>query len=168
MKASYLSKKETSKLLEKLEELSWFKPFLDKKVKNVFRIEAEDATFYKIQKILLVEKSGLIFPTLIEQYSGDVLHSMPYIVVDMGAVSHIVNGADIMRPGVREVFGVFNEDDILVVKDEKNKKPIAIARCLVNHEGFKSMSRGKVAENIHHIDDKVWKMIRQYKELIER
>lgn len=168
MKANYLSKTETLKLLERLENLSWFKPFLDRKIKNIFKIEVEDVTIYKIQKTILIEKLGMIFPTLIERYSANLLNYMPYIVVDMGAVTHIVNGADIMRPGVREVCGDFNENDIIVIKDEKNKKPIAIGRALVSHEEFKSMTRGKFAENIHYIDDRLWKLIHQYKELIER
>lgn len=168
MKANYLSRTETLKLLEKLRKLSWFTPFLDNKIKNIFRIEVEDATIYKIQKIILVEKSGLIFPTLIEQYSASILNNISCIIVDMGAVPHIINGADVMRPGIREVCGVFNKNDIVIVKDEKNKKPIAIGRALINHEEFRSMTKGRVAENIHHIDDRLWKLIHQHKGLIER
>lgn len=167
MKANYLSKTETFKLLEKLKRRSWLSLLVERKIKNIFKIEIEDITIYKIHKVILVEKSELIFPTLIERYSADILDHMPCIIVGMGAVSHIVNGADVMRPGVREVHGEFSENDIIVIRDEKNKKPIAVGRALVDSTYLKSMVKGKVAENIHYIDDKLWRLIHQFRDLIE-
>lgn len=168
LKANYLSKTETSKLLEKLKKIHWLSPLVKEKVKNIFKIEVEDVIIYKIHGDVLIEKSGLVFPTLVEEYSIGILDHIPYIIVDMGAVHHIVNGADIMRPGVREVYGEFRENDIVVVKDEKNKKPIAIGKALVDRIHLKSMAKGKVAENIHYIDDKLWKLIHQLRDIIER
>ncbi len=168
MKANYLSKTETSKLLEKLTEIPWLSPLTVRKIKSVFKVEIEDIVIYKIDNVILFEKSRLIFPTLMEKYSANIIDSIPYVVVDMGAVPHIVNGADIMRPGIKEVVGRFTKDDIVVVRDEKNKKPIAIGKTLVDSETLKSMSKGKVAENIHYIDDKLWKLMHQLKDLLER
>ncbi|MHA1216919.1 MAG: RNA-binding protein, partial [Candidatus Thorarchaeota archaeon] len=41
--------------------------------------------------------------------------------------------------------------------DERHRKPLCIARMLVDAEGLKQMERGKVAENIHHVGDRLWK-----------
>lgn len=168
MKANYLSKTESSKLLEKLTKIPWLSSLMGRKIKSVFRVEIEDAVIYRIDDVVLVEKSRLIFPTLVEKYNKSIIDSIPSIIVDMGAVSHIVNGADIMRPGIREVAGKFNKDDIVIVRDEKNKKPIAVGITLIDSESLKSMSKGKVAENIHYIDDKLWKLIHQLKDILER
>jgi len=168
LKANYLSKTETFKLLEKLKKIHWLSPLIEGKIKNIFKIEVEDAAIYKIHSVILIEKSGLVFPTLIERYSVGILDYIPYIIVDMGAVHHIVNGADVMRPGVREVYGEFSENDVIIVKDEKNKKPIAIGKALVDYIHLRSMIKGKVAENIHYIDDKLWRLIHQLRDIIER
>jgi len=168
LKANYLSKTETFKLLEKLKKIRWLSPLIEGKIKNIFKIEVEDVAIYKIHNVILIEKSGLVFPTLVEKYSVGILDYTPYIIVDMGAVHHIVNGADVMRPGVREVYGEFSENDVIIVKDEKNKKPIAIGRALVDYIHLRSMTKGKVAENIHYIDDKLWRLIHQLRDIIER
>lgn len=167
MKASYLSKTETSKLLEKFKKIDWLSPLMERKIKSIFKIEVENTVIYRISDTVLVKKEELIFPTLIERYNFRIINNIPYLIVDMGAVPHIVNGADIMRPGIKGVFGEFSKNEVLIVKDEKNKKPIAIGRSLVDCEGLKSMSKGKVAENVHYIDDRLWKLIHQLKDIIE-
>lgn len=168
MRANYLSKTETSRLLEKLIKIPWLSSLMGRKIKSVFKVEIEDAVIYKIDDVILVEKSELIFPTLVEKYNASIINNIPSIIVDMGAVPHIVNGADIMRPGIREAVGRFNKDDIVIVRDEKNKKPIAIGKTLVDSESLKSMSKGKVAENIHYVDDKLWKLIHQLTDILKR
>lgn len=168
MKANYLSKSETVKLLKKLKEVEWLSNILEDNVKTIFKIEVDDLSIYKIGGLVLLEKSNLLFPTLREEFSGKILDNMSYIIVDMGAVSHIVNGADVMRPGVREVHGVFKKDSLLVVRDERNRKPLAIVKLLVDYEEFRSMVKGKVAKNIHYVNDKIWSLLEEVKNMLER
>jgi PUA domain protein len=98
-------------------------------------------------------KSEVVFPTLINDY---VLNQFPSITVDMGAVPYICNGADVMAPGIVKVDGKFNVDDLVVILDENFSKKIAV--CKVLYDSCKSTEKkhGKVAQNLHHINDKFW------------
>ena len=90
------------------------------------------------------------------------------MIVDMGAVPHIVNGADVMRPGIKDFRGEFDEGDFVVVRDERNLRPLAVAIALVGLEECRAMKRGKVAKNIHHVNDRIWKLMRRIRHILER
>jgi len=82
--------------------------------------------------------------------------SLPRIVVDMGAVVHVANGADIMRPGVRDIPSNFVKGDLLVIVDEKHGKPLALGLAEVESTEMKTMSKGKVVKNVHFVGDELW------------
>ena len=88
------------------------------------------------------------------------LGGMPRIVVDMGAVPHVVGGADIMAPGIRKVSGEFSERQFLVVVDEKHGKYLAVGRALVASGPMAATKKGKVVENIHYVGDLIWEVIK--------
>jgi PUA domain protein len=85
---------------------------------------------------------------------------MPRIVVDMGAVPHVVGGADIMAPGIRKVSGEFAERQFLVVVDEKHGKYLAVGRALVGSGPMAATKKGKVVENLHYVGDLIWEVIK--------
>jgi len=78
------------------------------------------------------------------------------VVVDMGAVKFVCNGADIMRPGVREIDDGIAEGMLVQVIDEKNRKPLAVGKALFSSEGMKARAQGKVIKNLHYVGDKLW------------
>ncbi|MCK5282906.1 MAG: DUF1947 domain-containing protein [Nanoarchaeota archaeon] len=78
------------------------------------------------------------------------------IVVDMGAVKFVVNGADIMRPGVVDIDNDIKENEVILVVDIDNKKPLAIGNALMNSGDMRNMDSGKVIKNIHYVGDKIW------------
>jgi PUA domain protein len=82
--------------------------------------------------------------------------SLPRIVVDMGAVVHVANGADIMRPGVRDIPSNFVKGGLLVIVDEKHGKPLALGLAEVESTEMKTMSKGKVVKNVHFVGDELW------------
>lgn len=168
MKAKYLSKKDASTLAERIRSISWGRVLKERKPREALEIVEGDVKLYKIGKLLLVERKGILFPVLDEQHNKEVLDFLPSIIVDMGAVPHIANGADVMRPGIREIKKQFNEGELLVVRDERHFKPLAVARALVDSETCRDMVKGKVAENLHHVDDKIWKILRRARHLLER
>ncbi|MEM1579917.1 MAG: PUA domain-containing protein [Nitrososphaerota archaeon] len=166
MKANYLSKKDSARFIEKLKSLDWFKKNLEEKIENVFKIEIDDLKIYKLGKTIILEKNNIFLPTLLEEFSKNILDSLPTLIVDMGAVPHIVNGADVMRPGVINVIGVFREGDLVVVRDQRHGKPIAICTALVDVDSFKTMVKGKVAKNIHYVNDKIWNLLQNVKNIL--
>lgn len=81
---------------------------------------------------------------------------LPQVVVDMGAVRFVANGADIMRPGIVEVPEV-EEGSFVVVVDERNRKPLGVGQAKVSGEKMRSMSSGNVVESLHFVGDEYWK-----------
>ncbi len=80
------------------------------------------------------------------------------VTIDMGAVKFIVNGADVMRPGIVEMEEGITKDDAVVIIDQKNKKPLAVGIALFNTEEMRALPKGKVIKTIHYVGDGVWKI----------
>ena len=74
----------------------------------------------------------------------------------MGAVPFISKGADVMRPGIKEVGGQIEKDGPVIIIDEKYGKPIAVGIAMYSSEEISSMKEGKVIKTLHYIGDKIW------------
>ncbi len=76
-------------------------------------------------------RKGELVPVLVNDAA---VNSLPKIVVDMGAVPHVVGGADIMAPGIRSIQGSFLLGQLIVVVDEKHGKHLAIGKGLLDSD----------------------------------
>jgi PUA domain protein len=85
------------------------------------------------------------------------LSTYPLVLVDAGAVKHILNGADVMRPGVRSIEGEFERGSPVLIADEK-RRVIAVGVALYPRGEVEAMDRGKVIHNAHYLGDKIWKL----------
>ena len=117
----------------------------------------EEKIYLLNDKPILASIGDIIFPTLLFKEYVDCL---PKVIVDMGAVPHICNGADVMAPGIVDINGEFEEKALVAVIDERNRRPIAIAQALVDSEDAKAARRGKVFKNLHYVGDEIWDIIR--------
>jgi PUA domain protein len=116
-----------------------------------------DLVLYLINKKPLIMKyRGIIFPTL----HGALTHPFPArrMTVDTGAVKFVVNGADIMRPGVVSVTDDIIPDGPVQITEERHGKPIAIGISLYPAEEIRVRTEGKVCRNIHHVGDEIWSL----------
>jgi PUA domain protein len=95
-----------------------------------------------------------IIPTLKYLQKNNILKT---VTIDMGAVKFIINGADIMRPGIKELDQTITKDDFVAIIDINNKKPIAIGLALYSSSKIQTMTTGKVIKNIHYVGDELWK-----------
>jgi PUA domain protein len=102
-------------------------------------------------------RKGELAPVLT---NTSALEGLPRVVVDMGAVPHVVGGADIMAPGIRKVNGEFAEKQLLVIVDEKHGKYLAVGRALTASGPLAATKKGKVVENIHYVGDLIWEVIK--------
>jgi PUA domain protein len=82
--------------------------------------------------------------------------SRRYVTVDMGAVKFVANGADVMGPGVVDADPAVAEGDLVWIRDERNRRPLAIGRALVTGESMRSKPKGKVVSSVHFVGDKLW------------
>lgn len=92
--------------------------------------------------------------------NNSALEKMPRVTVDMGAVPHVVGGADIMAPGIRKVEGSFHEKGLVVIVDEKHGKFLSVGRSLLTSDALAVTKKGKVIANIHYVGDPVWETIK--------
>jgi PUA domain protein len=147
--------KEARKIIQEFSRKAKAKPEqLFESMQHVESIEIVDAKIYFIDgKPLLASSDGKLFPTL---FFDEIFSLLPKIVVDMGAISYVCNGADIMAPGVVRIEGQFDADDFVLVVDERHGKPLAIGSALINSQIAEQTKHGKIAKNLHYVGDKLW------------
>ena len=153
-----LSKKERRKVVEELR-----KRFSDLEINVKSQIEIgacgkKTIYFVNSEPIALRDESGRLIPLLRFIYKANTMLGLPLVVVDMGAVKHILNGADVMAPGIVRIIGSFSKGDLALVGDEKYGKPLAVCEALYSSEEISRMSKGKVLKNLHYVGDKIWKL----------
>jgi predicted RNA-binding protein (TIGR00451 family) len=73
----------------------------------------------------------------------------------MGAIKFIVNGADVMSPGIVDADASIREGDIVWVRDVKNKKPIAVGIALKPGAEMPK-TQGKAVKTLHYVGDEIW------------
>jgi PUA domain protein len=125
---------------------------------GVERLETSAGTvLYLIDKIPeLMERDGWVFPTL----KGLLEHPFPErkVVVDSGAVPFVVNGADIMRPGIVTVTDDIRTGKPVQIVEERHGKPLAIGIALFDAGELRAKTSGKVVKTIHYIGDDLWNL----------
>lgn len=157
----FLREKEAAQLLAEFEQKFKIdvKDLFDSRKPGVEVAEFSGGLVYFVggKAVMAKTKEGLI-PTLLFEKA---LAGLPRITVNMGAVPHICNGADVLAPGVVRIDGVFDANDYVVVVDERFRKSLAVARALMNSKALGGVSRGKVAENVHYVGDVLWNALRK-------
>jgi PUA domain protein len=104
--------------------------------------------------ILFFEYDGIIIPTIHALLEGKV--KLPQVTVDMGAVRYVVNGADIMRPGITKIDDGIQVGSVVAIVDERHGKPLAIGISKLNTEEMRVTESGKVVQSIHYVNDALW------------
>ena len=121
-------------------------------------IDVENGKLYLLDsKPFAISTASGLFPSLL---NDNALKTLPSIIVDMGAIPHICNGADVMRPGIREIHGEFEKGAVLLVKDVKFGKSIGICVAETSSESMQTMGKGKAAQNVHYVGDSFWQALK--------
>ena len=154
-----LSKKETSSILNKL-LLNWPENIIPK-IKNIKAYEIE-----KNRKLLIHEDNfaAVLIDEVILPFLGNnnLVESFPYVLIDMGAVRYICNGANIARPGIIK-FESFLKDKVVIVKDIGYQKPLAVGISLCDSKTGMALSKGHIINNMHYVGDKFWNLYKVLK-----
>lgn len=157
----FLREKEAAQLLQEFSEKIRVdvRTLFDVKKLSVEVAEGANMCIYYLDGRPLVAKlKDKLVPTLL--FEKAVLR-LPKIVVNMGAVPHICNGADVLAPGVVKIDGVFGVGDYLLIVDERHGKPLAVVSALVDSAAASSLSRGKMATNLHYVGDDLWNALKK-------
>lgn len=109
-----------------------------------------------------IRREGLIFPLVITLYElsdkEDLRKWKRRVVVDQGAVPYILNGADVMAPGIVDADEGIKEGDFVFVVEEEYGRPLAIGIALMDGKTMKEKTKGKAVKIIHHARDKIWEL----------
>jgi len=149
LKSNLISKTETAEVLSQI--ATQWKVELPK-IKNLKIYEFEDGQIIIGEGLTAIKKDESYLPFLSD---ATTLAKFPSVMVDMGAVKFMCNGANVMRPGIRS-FGEFEKGQIVCIIEESQKKSLAVGRALVSSKEMAEMSKGIVVENLHYISDKYW------------
>jgi PUA-domain protein len=121
---------------------------------NVEIVESDAGSVYLVNdKPLFFNVEKKVVPTLLFQ---DFVLRAPKIVVDMGAIPYVCNGADVMAPGIVRVEGEFDKGDLVLVVDVKHGKPLSVGESLQDSANIRSTKKGAVVKNVHFVSDKIW------------
>ena len=155
MARKQIRKKEVKELNEELEKEYDIEEIINKKSK--VELEKTDSGEYIIveNEIDFFKINNKWIPTLRFTLRKNILKK---VTVDMGAVKFVVNGADIMRPGIVEIDSGFEKDDFIVVVDVNNKKALSVGQAMFSSEDMQQMGSGKVVKNIHYVGDEIWNL----------
>jgi PUA domain protein len=124
------------------------------KASKVEEAEAEDGrTVYLLNDEILFFRDG---DSLVPTLRGPYVDRLPAAVVDMGAVPFVCKGADVMAPGITEVRGEFEEGRLVVVRDIRHGKALAVGRALRPSKEIMASRKGRAVQNLHYVGDKLW------------
>jgi PUA-domain protein len=116
-------------------------------------VEGGGAVVFVDGRPLILRTKEVLLPSL---KFDELVGSLPKVVVDMGAVPHVVNGAKVMRPGIRQLSSAFAKGDLVAIADEKFGKVIALGVAEMDSEAMKSIEKGKAVANVHYVGDMFW------------
>jgi len=161
MRRQFLREKEAAQLLDEFSQKLKIdiESLLDIKKPRMEVAETSTAKVYYVNgEPVIAEMKQNLIPTLL---FDKALSRLPKITVNMGAVPHICNGADVLAPGIVKIDGMFAANDYTLVIDERHQKPLAVALALVDSQVASSLSRGKVAKNLHYVGDALWNQLKK-------
>ena len=84
-----------------------------------------------------------------------------FVTVDMGAVKYVCNGADVMAPGIVDADRTIDSGDLVWIRDERNRQPLAVGKALLSGEEMIVGESGKAVKTLHWVGDGLWKLDEQ-------
>jgi predicted RNA-binding protein (TIGR00451 family) len=155
MKKWVVSKRDSAELVKKMEESLRVGLGLSRAA-QASCVEPEEGTVF-------IHFGDKVFLKTGERYlpflgSQPALALFPSASVDEGAIKFVLNGADVMRPGVRSYDDWGETGRLVVVKEEKKGRAIAMGEAQVESRAMETMSKGPCFKNLHRIGDRFWNL----------
>lgn len=155
MKKWVLSHRDSSEIISKIEDSFGLTLNLPKSAQAQCAEPEEGAVFVVLDSFEFVQAGEKFFPFL---GSRGTLVRFPTAVVDEGAIKFMLNGADVMRPGIRKFDDWGPAGRMVVVREEKKGRAIAVGSSIVTSAEARSMTKGGCIKNLHHVGDRYWNL----------
>jgi PUA domain protein len=159
MKRWVLSRHDSQELIAKVQS-TLARPLELPKSSQASCVEpADGVVFVRVEdKFVFVKRGEDLLPFLGSQ---ETLELFPAAKVDEGAIKFMLNGADVMRPGVRSYDEWGEEGRTVVVREDKKGRGIAVGKALVNSGAMAVLSKGPCIKNLHHVGDRFWTLYKE-------
>ncbi len=158
MKKWVQSRRESLDTIEKIESNLNVKLSLQKSAQASCEEPEDGVTFVHLDGLVFVQTKESFIPFL---GSAEVLALFPSATVDEGAIRFLLNGADVMRPGIRMLEAWGEQGRVVVVKEEKKSRAIAVGLSTVPSSDAETMTKGICLKNLHHVGDRYWTLFKQ-------
>ena len=155
MKKWVLSRRDSADIISKVEGSLGVSLQLPKSAQAECAEPGEGATFVVMDRYEFVQAGDAFLPYLGSQTT---LALFPQAFVDEGAIRFLLNGADVMRPGIRKFDDWGAAGKMVVVREEKKGRAVAVGTSLVSSSEAQGMSRGGCVKNLHHVGDRYWNL----------
>ncbi len=155
MKKWVLSRRDSLKSIQKIESSLSVTLDLPKSAQAQCAEPEQGIVFVSLDSLVFVQAGEKFVPFL---GSPEVLALFPSAVVDEGAIRFLLNGADVMRPGIRKLDDWGAVGRVVVVKEEKKGRAIAVGLSTVASSDARSMTKGSCLKNLHHVGDRYWNL----------
>ena len=155
MKKWVLSRRDSGETISKVEASLGLDLIMPKSVQALCSEPEEGAVFVAFDAFEFVQTGDAYLPYLGSQAT---LALFPQAFVDEGAIKFLLNGADVMRPGIRKFDDWGPVGKMVVVREEKKGRAIAVGPSTVSSADAQRMSRGGCIRNAHHVGDRYWNL----------
>ncbi len=153
MKKWVLSRRDSAEMVQNIESSLGKVLNLSKSAQAECAEPEEGVVFVNLDSLTFVKIEDRFVPFL---GSSKVLEMFPSAVVDEGAIRFLLNGADVMRPGIRKFDDWGASGAVVVVKEEKKGRAIAIGLSTVSGSEASAMTKGSCLKNLHYVGDRYW------------
>jgi len=157
LKKWVVSRRDSVEMISKIESSLGLSLNLPKSAQAQCAEPEEGAVFVSLNGYEFVQSGTGFFPFL---GSSETLALFPSAVVDEGAIKFLLNGADVMRPGIRKLDDWGEAGRMVVVREEKKGRAIAVGPSTVPSAEAQGMSKGTCVRNVHHVGDRYWNLHR--------
>ncbi len=155
MRKWVLSRRDSGDMTERIESSLRVSLGLPKSAQASCAEPEDGVVFTALDGFEFVEANSSFIPYLGSQKTLDLF---PSVVVDEGAIKFLLNGADVMRPGIRRLDGWGEAGRLVVVKEEKKGRSIAVGSSTVPSSEAEGMKKGICIKNLHHVGDRYWNL----------
>ena len=158
MKKWVLSRRDSTEMTSTIEAALGVKLDLSRSAQASCEEPEEGVVFVHFGDMVFVKSGETIVPFL---GSPEALALFPFATVDEWAIKFMLNGADVMRPGIKSFDQWGDADRIVIVKEEKKGRAIAVGKATVSSTEAQAMAKGVCLKNVHHLGDRYWTIHKQ-------
>ena len=152
MKSNLISKSETNELLKNIAS-QWEIDIPKIRNLRVYYI-SDDVQIITAKDIMILKINETYLPFLSQ---NELLEKFPHVMIDMGAVKFMCNGANVMRPGIKS-YSQFEKEQVVCIIDGSQHKFLAVGKAIVPSTELETMKKGEVIKNLHYVSDRFWEI----------